>query len=539
MLIVGAGPSGLVLANILAAAGVEFRIIDKKTGPVRESRAAIIHVRSLELLDKLNIADPVVHQGIKTNRVEVYSLGRPSAEFALVPNRYQSRTPFPYALLLGQHRTEELLVDGLGDRNVEWETELIALADHNSIVAATVRRPGGSIETIGARWVVGADGATSVVRHTQGNRFIGKTYELTGLLADVDISLPSGSTLPWGALRLNLTRGGFVGMAYLGDGLCRLFGAVPPELAMHDKTTAISHEAYATVGLDSLQCWFDDYFFVKAALKRAEWTALYRIHSRIAERFRIGNVFLVGDAAHIHSPAGGQGMNLGIGDAFNLGWKMSLVARGLAHERLLDSYEEERYPIAQAILRNVDRGFALEATKGSTGTWVRDHLATRLVGPLMYSHWFQGLVFKLFSQTWITYRRSSTVGGDLRLGMGLAPGDRAPYGTFEHSGGETTSTFDVFAGPEHCFLLFEGSEPDENLPAVRQGLDELAAQYAIGPRLQLVAWPERKLRHLYGVTKPSTVMLIRPDGHLEYVGSALDLDRLTNHFDRYYLRRPA
>src|SRR5262249_52023407 len=214
------------------------------------------------------------------------SLGRPSAEFALVPNRYQSRTPFPYALLLGQHRTEELLVDGLGDRNVEWETELIALADHNSIVAATVRRPGGSIETIGARWVVGADGATSVFRHTQGNRFIGKTYELTGLLADVDISLPSGSTLPWGALRLNLTRGGFVGRAYLGDGLCRLFGAVPPELAMHDKTTAISHEAYATVGLDSLQCWFDDYFFVKAALKRAEWTALYRIHSRIAERFR-------------------------------------------------------------------------------------------------------------------------------------------------------------------------------------------------------------------------------------------------------------
>src|SRR5262249_62034754 len=127
VLIVGAGPSGLVLANILAAAGVEFRIIDKKTGPGRESRAAIIHFRSLELLDKLNIADPVVHQGIKTNRVEVYSLGRPSAEFALVPNRYQSRTPFPYALLLGQHRTEELLVDGRVHRTVEWEHELIAL----------------------------------------------------------------------------------------------------------------------------------------------------------------------------------------------------------------------------------------------------------------------------------------------------------------------------------------------------------------------------------------------------------------------------
>src|SRR5215813_1846810 len=323
-----------------------------------------------------------------------------------------------------------------------------------------------------------------------------------------------------GALRLNLTRGGFVGMAYLGDGLCRLFGAVPPELAMHDKTTAISHEAYATVGLDSLQCWFDDYFFVKAALKRAEWTALYRIHSRIAERFRIGNVFLVGDAAHIHSPAGGQGMNLGIGDAFNLGWKLALVARGEARERLLDSYEAERYSVAQAVLRGADRGFALEAATHPFAEWARATVATRLVGPLLRLQWARRAVFRAFSQTWIGYRDSSAVAGNRRL-AGPRPGDRAPYDA------------SLPVGTEHVLLLFEGRRPEPALDGWRRAIEDLLGRHSIRVTVKLIPASERELHQIYAAQR-SRVFLVRPDGHVAYTSSATDCPGLEAYLDGLY-----
>jgi 2-polyprenyl-6-methoxyphenol hydroxylase-like FAD-dependent oxidoreductase len=195
--------------------------------------------------------------------------------------------------------------------------------------------------------VVGADGARSPVRHALGIDFSGGTYSQTGLLADVELEVPTNAYLPAGTLRLNLTSGGFVGIFGLGNGRHRLFGAVPPGFTPPSNDAEISHEAYAEVASADIQQWLDDYFVVDARIRSTSWTALFRIHSRIADHFRSGSAFLVGDSAHIHSPAGGQGMNLAIGDAFNLGWKLALVATRQAHEQLLDSYEAERYPIAR------------------------------------------------------------------------------------------------------------------------------------------------------------------------------------------------
>jgi 2-polyprenyl-6-methoxyphenol hydroxylase-like FAD-dependent oxidoreductase len=312
VLIVGGGPSGLVLANVLADHGVDFRIVDRKSGPVRQSRAMLIHVRTLELLQKLGMADRAVARGVKTTHVEIYERGRKAAEFPLAGRGPEAQTPFPHALILGQHATELLLVEGLAEHasRVEWDTELLTLAGDPNQVTATVRMPDASEETFSARWVVGADGASSPVRHALSLSFAGKTYEQTGILADVNMDLPMDARLVPGRLRLNLTRGGFVGMADLTDDRYRLFGAVPPHLAPAITRDEVSHEAYAQVSLSKIQQWFDEYFFVEARLKQASWTALYQTHSRIAEHFRVGNVFLVGDAAHIHSPAGGQGMNL-------------------------------------------------------------------------------------------------------------------------------------------------------------------------------------------------------------------------------------
>ncbi|GAA2414091.1 FAD-dependent monooxygenase [Nonomuraea africana] len=397
ILIVGAGPSGLTVANVLAAYGVPFRIVDAKPGPVSQSRAAIVHVRTLELFDRLGLAGEARRRGLPITHAELYENGRRGAEVPLA-----GRDGGPIAL--GQDETERLLVERLAERGhaVEWNTTLTTFG--------------------GSRWVVGADGASSQVRRAMGVGFAGRTYEQTGLLADVRLD----TRLKPGRLRLNLTRGGFVGMLPLGESRYRLFGAVPRDLAAPGPDGRVSHDPYAEVSLEQLQRWFDTFFAVRARLVGADWTALFRVHSRMAERFRAGDTFLVGDAAHIHSPAGGQGMNLGIGDAVNLGWKLAMVARGEAGEQLLDSYEAERMPVARKVLNGADRGFALEATGQPVAAWLRAHVAGRLLGPLSHLPPVREAIARMFSQTWISYRDSPVVGGS-RHGA-LRPGDRAPLG---------------------------------------------------------------------------------------------------------------
>src|SRR5262245_43236909 len=204
VLIVGAGPAGLVLATVLADHGVDFRIVDRKAGPVTQSRAAIVHVRTLELLHRLGLADRAVARGVKTTRVEIYERGRPVGEFPLAGRGAEAFTPFPYALGLEQDRTEQLLVEWLAERGrrVDWHTELVTLARGPLAARAVVRRTDGTQASVSARWVLGADGARSPVRHALGIGFTGSTYGQTGLLADVDIDLPAGAGLRAGSLRL-------------------------------------------------------------------------------------------------------------------------------------------------------------------------------------------------------------------------------------------------------------------------------------------------------------------------------------------------
>ncbi len=540
VLIVGAGPAGLVTATVLADHGVDVKIVDRKSGPVEQSRAAIVHVRTLELLDRLGIADRAVARGVKTTHVEIYQRGRRVGDFPLGGRGSEALTPFPFALGLQQDRTERLLAERLAEhgRHVEWDTELVALTDTPDGLRARVQRADGVQQTISARWVVGADGARSPVRHALGIGFAGSTYEQTGLLADVSIDLPADADLPAGTVRLNLTSGGFVGMFGLRNGRYRLFGAVPPQLTVRSSSADVSHEAYAEVALADVQRWFDEYFAIDARLQHAAWTALFRIHSRIADSFRAGNVFLVGDAAHIHSPAGGQGMNLAIGDAFNLAWKLALVVNGQAHERLLDSYQAERYPVASTVLRGADRGFALETLRNPIADWIRSHIAARLVGALTRLSAVRIMVFRLFSQTWISYRHSPAVASARPTGPGPRPGDRAPYGRLEsRKDHEPDNVFDVVGGTRHHLLLFEGSTPDPALPTRQQEIETLLGRYAVDIEAHVIPASETTLHARYGARQPR-LFLIRPDGHLAFIGSPADLGGLTTFLDRLYARRP-
>ena len=528
VMIVGAGPAGLMLAAVLADHGVSFRIVDGKAGPVDESRAAIVHVRTLELLHRLGLAGGAVARGVRTTGVEVWERGRRLGAFPL--DGHPDITPFPFALALEQDRMERLLVEHLAGSGavVEWGTEFVAMSVDHGGARCVVRRSGGSEETITARWVVGADGARSAVRAAAGVGFAGDTYDQTGLLADVEMESATG--LAAGTIRLNLTGGGFVGMMRLGNGRYRLFGAVPPNFTVAPAgREKVSHEAYAAVPLADIQRWFDEYFLVEARLRSAAWTALFRIHSRVADRFRSGAAFLVGDAAHIHSPAGGQGMNLAIGDAFNLGWKLALVARGQAREELLDSYEAERRPVALAVLRGTDRGFALEVTDNPVVMWLRSHVAGRLIGPLTHLPAARDAIFRMFSQLWIRYGAGPAVASAFRSRVGPRAGDRAPYGRLR-----STDLYDLIGGTRHHLLVFPGplGSPSPSLDA----LDRLLAAYPLEVTVHKVTPEERELHASYGARGPR-LFLIRPDGHIGYVGTPGQLALLEAYLDRLYLRR--
>lgn len=228
-------------------------------------------------------------------------------------------------------------------------------------------------------------------------------------------------------------------------------------------------------------------------------------------------------------------MNLAIGDGFNLGWKLALVANGQAHEELLDTYEAERYPVARTVLRGSDRGFALETTPHPIAGWIRAHIAVRLVGPLTRLSAVRAAVFGLFSQTWISYPHSPAIAAERDRRRGPRPGERAPYGHFE-STSDRASVFDVCGGIRHHLLLFEGPTPDPSTLARRHAIESLLDQYAVDISIHDVPADETKLHTRYGARKPR-LFLIRPDGHLAYSAVPEDLDRLGNYLDRIYVRR--
>jgi 2-polyprenyl-6-methoxyphenol hydroxylase-like FAD-dependent oxidoreductase len=393
VLIVGAGPTGLMLANQLARRGVRALIIDRHAGPARETRALGVQARTLEIYSKLGIVKQALELGRRATGANMWVQGRRAARVPL-GDIGRDISPFPFLLILGQDDNERLLGEALRDRGVtvQWRHELVALEQAPGHGTATLKLPDGTVRRITAAWVAGCDGARSTVREASRIAFPGAPYEHVFFVADTRVT---GDMVP-DELNVYLWREGFhLFFPMRGTDHWRVVGILPPglrgrdDLTFEDVIPAVRREAGA--GL---------------AFARCSWFSTYRIHHRRAARFRDRRCFLLGDAAHIHSPVGAQGMNTGLQDAYNLAWKLALVVGGRADAALLDSYENERIPVAERLLRTTDRAFSLIVSDGWIAGFFRTRIQARILAVAMTVERIRTLAFRTISQTGIRYPNS-------------------------------------------------------------------------------------------------------------------------------------
>jgi 2-polyprenyl-6-methoxyphenol hydroxylase-like FAD-dependent oxidoreductase len=409
VLIVGAGPTGLALALWLTRLGIQLRIIDRTAEPGTTSRALAVHARTLELYRQLDLADAVIANGHMVPAVNLWVKGKPEARvsFDVVGG---DLTPYPFLHIFPQDEHEKLLVHRLQSLGVtvERQTELIGYSDEGDKIVAQLRKPDGE-ERCEAAYIAGCDGARSSVRQTMGTGFPGGTYQQIFYVADVEAAGPPIN----GELNIDMDEADFLAVFPLkGAGRARLIGTIRDERAQHPET--LKFEDVRSRAIEHL----------KLDVRRVNWFSTYQVHHRVTDHFRKGRAFLLGDAAHIHSPAGGQGMNTGIGDAVNLAWKLREVLAKRAPEAILDSYETERIAFARKLVNTTDKVFSIASAEGKIADIVRTRVVP-LVLPTVakVSSWREWL-FRTVSQLTINYR-------DSQLSQGAAGeihgGDRLPW----------------------------------------------------------------------------------------------------------------
>jgi 2-polyprenyl-6-methoxyphenol hydroxylase-like FAD-dependent oxidoreductase len=409
VLIVGAGPTGLVLALWLANQGIRPRIIDKNSWPSTTSYSLSVQARTLELYRQLNLADTVVARGHKVSAVNLWVKGAPEARL-LFEKIGGEQTPYPFLLIFPQAEHERLLIERLEQAGVTVERrhELLGFTDHGEHVTAQIRTPQGE-EFYAARFIAGCDGAGSIVRESLGIGFAGRRHDQLFYVADI-----TGSGRAFnGELHIDLDEADFLALFPLpSPGRARLIGTLRDE-----RTNRAETLTFADVSARAIQ-------HLRLDIAAETWFSTFHVHHRVCAQMRQGAAFLLGDAAHIHSPAGGQGMNAAIGDAINLAWKLAAVLRGQAPATLLDSYESERIRAARRLAATTDRGFRFATAPGLFAEMLRTKVMPPLLEHMTRLEAMRNYLFRSVSQINVNYR-----GSPLSRGMAVQvhSGDRLPW----------------------------------------------------------------------------------------------------------------
>lgn len=538
VLVVGAGPTGLTLAAQLREFGVPFRIVDRLEDRTRESRALGVQARTLELLQTLRLGEPLVARGRTSTRLVLHVDARPVAEASLGDIR-ATDTRFPFILFVSQAETEALLAGHLRARGVTIErgVELVDAEPDVDNVRCTIMHTDGREEVVRASYLVGCDGAHSTLRRIAGIPFEGGSYPQSFVLGDVEAEGP----LTPGAVN-----------AFIGSGVAIFFPLGRPTtwrvIAMTTNGSGAEGKDVTDrddLSLAELQERIDVPTSASVRVRDPAWITRFRLHHRQTTRYRVGRIFLAGDAAHIHSPVGAQGMNTGIQDAWNLGWKLALVARGAANPGLLDTYEAERWPVGHFLLRYTDRAFGIftrAMSSSALAEWARRAVIPAILPPVLGSTRVRANVFRFISELDIRYRRTPAVTeGEPRLPRGPRAGDRLPDARITVDG-RATWLQEAIAGPRLALLLCGDVDAwDSSVLAEmreRDG-DILAVQHLTAREHPGVLVDEDgSVLAMLGVNGASAAQyLVRPDGYIAFRCAGSGLGAVESHMRQWFAPR--
>ena len=498
VLIVGAGPTGLWLALWLTRLGIRVRIVDRAAEPGTTSRALAVHARTMEYGNQIGIAQTLVDAGVEVDALNFWAGGRHAAR---VPIRRigAGDSPFPFPLILPQDVHERLLIERLHDLgvSVERSIDVTRVEQDEQRVRAVLARDGAE-EVVEAAYLAGCDGASSTVREQLGIGFPGGTYSGVFYVADVDASGPVVD----GSVHVDIEDEDFAIVFPLKAGeRVRLVGLLRDgadsdrELSFDDvRGRAIAH--------------------LQLQVAAVGWFSTYRVHHRVADRFRSGRIFLLGDAAHIHSPVGGQGMNTGIGDAVNLSWKLAAVLRGRASASLLETYEPERIAFARRLVATTDRAFTVVTASGGLARMVRTRLMPAVVPTLARFTVLRRAVFRIISQIRIEYRDSELSAG--RAG-GVQGGDRLPW-------------IELSPGVDNFVPLTSLDWQVHVYGDVRPDLQKACAE--LGLALHRFEWIKKMAS---AGLRRDAMYLIRPDGYVAMADAGADSQQLRSYLNRHRL----
>jgi 2-polyprenyl-6-methoxyphenol hydroxylase-like FAD-dependent oxidoreductase len=500
VLIVGAGPTGLVLALWLTRLGIRVHIVDRLDRPATTSRALAVQSRTLELYRQLDLADAVVEGSHRVPAVNLWVKGQPAARLPLEAIG-TDLTPYPSMQVFSQDKHERLLIqrlEALGV-SVQRQTELLDFSETGGNVLARLRGPDGSEQTCEASYIAGCDGARSRVREILGTGFPGGTYRQIFYVADVEAA---GASIN-GELHVDLDEADFLAVFPLaGEGHARLIGTIRDERAEHAED--LKFEDVSDRAMQHL----------KVDVHKVNWFSTYHVHHRVSEHFRKGRAFLLGDAAHIHSPVGGQGMNTGIGDAINLAWKLASVLSDSAPESLLDSYETERIVFARKLVATTDRVFSAVTAEGHIADIVRTRIAPFILPNVTRFEAAREFLFRTVSQIMVNYRHSPLSQGAAGPVHG---GDRLPW---------------AVAGDEDNFASLTAM--DWQVHVYGQAHQELVDSCkSMGLPLHVFDW---QAEYQTAGLKQNVVYLLRPDTYVALVDPTGTWETLERYFASRKLR---
>jgi 2-polyprenyl-6-methoxyphenol hydroxylase-like FAD-dependent oxidoreductase len=536
VLVVGAGPTGHTLAAQLRAFGARFRVIDRLRDRTRESRALAVQARSLEILQTIGLGEALVARGRTSTRLRIHLDARAVADVHL-GEIGATDTRFPYILFVSQAETEAMLNAHLEDRGaaVERGVELVAFERVQRGVQCVLRHEDGREEAIVARYLVGCDGARSTVRKRAGFSFEGGSYPQDFLLGDVEAEGPLAS----GAINSFAGHAGVAMFFPLGRPRTWRVIAMASERDARP-VSAPDEDATSELSLSALQAVVDGPTGGTVRVRDPAWLTRFRLHHRQTGEYRRGAVFLAGDAAHIHSPVGAQGMNTGIQDAWNLGWKLALVSRGAADARLLDSYQAERWPVGHFLLRYTDRifgTFTRVMSAGRISAAARRHIVPRLLPRLFRSQRLRSWAFGFVSELGIRYRDSPVVvEAEPRLAGGPRAGDRIPDGPVR-ADGRSAHLHEAILGP-HLALLLCG-DPNgwdaDRLSALRAGYADLVRVHHLSRRPEPAALEDADGEVFARLSvRDAAQYLVRPDGHIAFRCAGRDTTALEAYLAEWF-----